>query len=157
MKTLSKEWFTVRKKPVEVEARGPYFTTDQVETLEGDHEVSEEYIEEHGGYYIIKGVEDELYPCAANIFEQTYDRVEEVGPLFTAEDVGAEITDWKMKLLKIQSNFQEAYFGDSELDKDEIVDHLMNQMRELAEEMRDRTKELKNEDSGSGPVPVRVG
>ena len=147
MRTLSRDWFQVRKKPVEVEARGPYFTTDQVETLEGDHEVSEEYIEEHGGYYIIRGVEGELYPCAADIFEQTYDRVEEVGPLFTAEDVGSEITDWKMKLLKIQSNFQDAYFGDSELDEDAIVDHLMNQIRELAEEMRDRTQELKNEDT----------
>lgn len=49
-----------------------------------------------------------------------------------------------MKLLKIQSNFQEAYFGDSELDEEEIADHLTNQLQDLAEEMRDRTKELKN-------------
>lgn len=29
------------------------------------------------GDYIIKGIQGEIYPCKANIFEQTYDRVEE--------------------------------------------------------------------------------
>lgn len=75
MRALSREWFAVRKKPVEVEARGPYFSTDEIDTLEGDFEIDAAYIEEHGGYYIIRGVEGELYPCAADIFEQTYERV----------------------------------------------------------------------------------
>lgn len=77
MRPLSREWFQVRKKPVEVEAHGPYTSTDEIDTLEGDFEVDEEYIEEHGGYYIIRGVDGELYPCAADIFEQTYERIEE--------------------------------------------------------------------------------
>lgn len=67
----------MRKKPVEVEARGPYTSTDEIDTLEGDFEIDDAYIEEHGGYYIIRGVDGELYPCAADIFEQTYERIEE--------------------------------------------------------------------------------
>lgn len=41
-----------------------------IETLEGEHHVSV-------GDYIIKGVKGELYPCKPDIFEQTYERVEE--------------------------------------------------------------------------------
>lgn len=66
-------WTKARKKPVEVEFRGPYVTTDRIDTLEGDFEVDEEYIDEHGGYVIIRGVEGEEYPCALDIFEETYE------------------------------------------------------------------------------------
>lgn len=71
----SDEWFQARKRPVAVEARGPYTDPDEIETLEGDFEVDDEYIDEHGGYYIIRGVEGEEYPCAADIFAKTYERV----------------------------------------------------------------------------------
>lgn len=66
------EFFEAVKKPVTVEARGPYHTPREVETLEGDFEVDEEYIEQHNGYYIIRGVEGEKYPCGADIFNETY-------------------------------------------------------------------------------------
>lgn len=41
-----------------------------IHTLEGDHKA---FI----GNYIIKGVKGEFYPCKEEIFEQTYDIVEE--------------------------------------------------------------------------------
>lgn len=41
-----------------------------IETLEGDHIVSE-------GDWIITGVQGEKYPCKPDIFDQTYDPVEE--------------------------------------------------------------------------------
>jgi len=69
---MSDTWTPARKKPVEVEFRGPYTDPQVVETIEGDFEVDEEYIEEHGGYVIIKGVEGEVYPCGLDIFEATY-------------------------------------------------------------------------------------
>lgn len=67
----NEEWFDIRKKPVEVEARGPYYDPTVVETLEGDFEVDEEYAD--GGFYIIKGVEGEVYPCQYDIFHETYE------------------------------------------------------------------------------------
>lgn len=70
------EWRKAEKKPVEVEFRGPYKTTDIVETIEGDFTVDEEYIDEHGGYVIIKGVQDEIYPCALDVFQETYKQPE---------------------------------------------------------------------------------
>lgn len=60
----------VQKKPVEVEARGPYHDTN---TIERDFEVDEEYVEEHGRYYILRGVEGKIYPCGADIFHDTYE------------------------------------------------------------------------------------
>ena len=42
----------------------------EIETLEGNHKCSI-------GDYIIKGVQGEFYPCKPDIFEQTYERVEE--------------------------------------------------------------------------------
>lgn len=66
------DWVAVEKKPVEVEYRGPYHDPEVVETIEGDFEVDEEYIDEHGGYVIIRGVEGEVYPCGLDIFQQTY-------------------------------------------------------------------------------------
>lgn len=41
-----------------------------VDTLEGQ-------VRANLGTYIIKGVDGELYPCQADIFEKTYERVEE--------------------------------------------------------------------------------
>lgn len=72
----SMEFREVRKKPVVVEAAGPFRDPTVVDTIEGEFEIDEEYIEEHGGYYIIKGVEGELYPCAEDIFHDTYEIVE---------------------------------------------------------------------------------
>jgi len=65
-------WFDVRKRPVRVEAAGPFVDLTAVETLEGDFEIDEAYIAEHGGYYLVRGVEGEVYPCAVDVFEQTY-------------------------------------------------------------------------------------
>lgn len=67
-------WRKARKKPVEVEFRGPYTDTDTIETIEGDFEVDEDYIEEHDGYVIIRGVEGEEYPCGLDIFRDTYEQ-----------------------------------------------------------------------------------
>ena len=41
-----------------------------IPTLEGNHTATE-------GDYIIKGIKGEVYPCKPDIFEQTYDEVEE--------------------------------------------------------------------------------
>lgn len=39
---------------------------------EGDFEIDEQYIEEHDGYVIINGVNDETYPCGLDVFRETY-------------------------------------------------------------------------------------
>lgn len=67
-------WKSATKKPVEVEYRGPFTDPAVVETIEGDFEIDKEYIDEHGGYVIIRGVDGEKYPCALDIFKETYDR-----------------------------------------------------------------------------------
>ena len=41
-----------------------------IPTLEGVHEAKV-------GDYIIKGIQDELYPCKPDIFEATYEKVDE--------------------------------------------------------------------------------
>lgn len=41
-----------------------------IETLEGTMEISD-------GDYIIKGVQGEFYPCKPDVFEETYEVVEE--------------------------------------------------------------------------------
>ena len=83
---------TYRKRPVEVEVL--YFdgtNLDEViefvgrESIGGGHRVLEKsyfYIRTLEGnmnfdknYYLIKGVEGEFYPCAAHIFEKTYEIV----------------------------------------------------------------------------------
>lgn len=69
-------WRPARKKPVEVEFRGPYTDPDVIETIEGDFEVDGEYIDEHGGFVLIRGVEGEVYPCAIDIFRETYEVIE---------------------------------------------------------------------------------
>lgn len=81
----------VRKKPVVVEAwlydgskksiaeiarlsNAVMLYTDHlvIKTLEGDHRANI-------GDWIIKGIAGELYPCKPEIFEKTYERVEENG------------------------------------------------------------------------------
>lgn len=60
-----------RKKPVVIEA----YQTDKeqvIHTLEGDMKADI-------GDYIITGVKGEQYPCKPDIFEQTYEPVEEKG------------------------------------------------------------------------------
>lgn len=47
-----------------------------IKTLEGEHIATI-------GDYIIKGVNGEFYPCKPDIFEQTYEAVEEVETLST--------------------------------------------------------------------------
>lgn len=59
-----------RKKPIVIEA----YQTDKVmyiETLEGIHKADI-------GDYIITGVKGEQYPCKPDIFEQTYEPVEDL-------------------------------------------------------------------------------
>lgn len=58
-----------RKKPVIVEA----YRTDKtmyIETLEG-------FLLADPGDYIITGVNSEQYPCKPDIFDKTYEKVEE--------------------------------------------------------------------------------
>jgi len=71
--TTDDEWYPAKKKPIEVDVCGPYHDPQVVETLEGDYEVDEQYIDEHDGFYIIRGIDDETYPIGADIFEKTYD------------------------------------------------------------------------------------
>lgn len=75
--TATVEWRRARKKPVAVEFAGPFHTTDVIETLEGDFDVDEDYLDEHGGYVIIRGVQDEVYPCALDVFRETYEVLED--------------------------------------------------------------------------------
>lgn len=49
---------------------GPTWIELTIPTLEGEH------IAKHGDW-IIKGVNGEFYPCKPDIFEKTYERVEE--------------------------------------------------------------------------------
>lgn len=58
-----------RKKPVIIEA----YQTDtefDIQTLEG-------IMHANVGDYIITGIQGEIYPCKADIFEQTYELVED--------------------------------------------------------------------------------
>ena len=58
-----------RKKPVIIEA----YKTDKpviIKTLEGDMKASV-------GDYIITGVNGEQYPCKPDIFEKTYEKIED--------------------------------------------------------------------------------
>lgn len=66
------EWFDIRSIPTEKEARGPFTDTETIETIEGDFEVDDEYIDEHGGYYIIRESDGNQYPIAADKFGDYY-------------------------------------------------------------------------------------
>lgn len=62
--------FIAQKKPVEVEVHGPIDTHKKINTREGT-------LVAEPGDYIIRGVEGEVYPIGADIFEQTYNVVNE--------------------------------------------------------------------------------
>lgn len=81
-----------RKKPVVIEAfklgtdeKPPWFTaTLFIGVLEGGRQVGwcviptlEGEMRGEWGDYIIKGIKGELYPCKPDIFEATYEKVEE--------------------------------------------------------------------------------
>jgi len=78
------DWNKAVKQPVEVEYKGPFYVKpseldsedDYIETIEGEFEITHEYLKEHDGYVIIKGVDGEIYPCALDIFERTYKKLE---------------------------------------------------------------------------------
>lgn len=59
-----------RKKPIIIEAVGPIAEEEYIETLEGTMKADV-------GDYIITGVSGERYPCKPDIFNQTYEPVEE--------------------------------------------------------------------------------
>ena len=68
VKTMNKQEFKkYRKIPVTIEA----YQTDkemEIETLEGTMKANK-------GDWIIKGVKGELYPCKPDVFEMTYEKV----------------------------------------------------------------------------------
>lgn len=76
MKDKDGEWY-VPDWAVKAYENGTLFYKDAgelyVKTLEGDLHVSV-------GDYVLRGVEGELYPCRADIFQKTYSRVQE--PVF---------------------------------------------------------------------------
>lgn len=53
-----------------VYSTGRYTEEGRIDTLEGGHYVTP-------GDYIITGIKGEHYPCKPDIFEQTYEKVEE--------------------------------------------------------------------------------
>ena len=66
------QWFKNGDHPAVVEASvNDGMNVHLIETLEGDHIVSP-------GDWIITGVKGENYPCKPDIFEMTYERVEDV-------------------------------------------------------------------------------
>ena len=67
---MGKEWFPVRKSPVEVEARGPVSQSEEIETEEGT-------MKAEAGDYIVRGVEGEVYPVKPDIFSKTYERIDQ--------------------------------------------------------------------------------
>lgn len=66
------EWHQAKKRPIVVDYRGPYTDTSVIDTIEGDFDIDQEYINDHDGFVIIRGVEDEIYPCGFDIFRETY-------------------------------------------------------------------------------------
>jgi hypothetical protein len=63
------QWFKHGDHPM-VETISPDSLNGWIQTLEGGHIVSP-------GDYIIKGIKGEHYPCKPDIFEATYEKVEE--------------------------------------------------------------------------------
>jgi len=68
MTDLPEEWTSVRKKPVEVEAK-TVTEERRIDTREGT-------VTAYPGDVLIRGVEGELYPCDPDIFAETYEVVE---------------------------------------------------------------------------------
>lgn len=63
------EAFRARKRPVEVDVHGPVKERVEIDTREGT-------VIAEPGEYVIRGVEGEIYPIGADIFEATYDAVD---------------------------------------------------------------------------------
>jgi hypothetical protein len=61
--------FRARKVPVEVDVYGPVDERCEIRTREGT-------VVAEPGDYISRGVEDEVYPIDADVFEQTYEVVD---------------------------------------------------------------------------------
>jgi len=62
-------WVSIRKRPVEVEAR-KVAEREEIDTREGT-------VVAQPGDFVIRGVEDEKYPIDPDILADTYERVEE--------------------------------------------------------------------------------
>jgi hypothetical protein len=60
--------FRARKIPVEVDVHGPVDVPCEIKTREGT-------VVAEPGDYIIRGVEGEVYPIDADVFDQTYEVV----------------------------------------------------------------------------------
>lgn len=61
-------WFTVTKRPVEVEARGPLEKPERISTMEGT-------VHAETGNYVIRGVDGEVYPVEGDEFDRLYERL----------------------------------------------------------------------------------
>lgn len=62
--------FRARKIPVEVDVHGPLRSHVEIHTREGT-------VVGEPGDYIIRGVAGEVYPIARDIFESTYERIDD--------------------------------------------------------------------------------
>lgn len=121
-----------RKKPIVVEAikyekthigraldfcnllrYNPHDNEYYVETLEGCMKVTE-------GDFIIKGVNGEFYPCKPDIFEKTYEKLDE------------EIQINKVKKFKISFEFEPCYDW-SKTDVKEMVEKAMDPIYHLGD------------------------
>jgi hypothetical protein len=63
------EFQKYRKKPIVIDAYQHHGAPEIIYTLEGNTTAND-------GDWIIKGVNDELYPCKDDIFKKTYDKVD---------------------------------------------------------------------------------
>ena len=65
------EWYHEQLAKNKLKLHEPLYENLLIKTLEGD------YIAKPEQDYIIKGVRGELYPCKKDIFEETYEKVEQ--------------------------------------------------------------------------------
>lgn len=75
----------------------------EIKTLEG-------VMRADGGDYIIKGVQGEIYPCKADIFEQTYEEVGEKSPRIIASERFQELREKMLEARKIQDVEMHKYY-----------------------------------------------
>ena len=64
-------WRKARKKPVIIEFREPIFEVEKIHTREGT------LIAKKGEDHMIRGVKGELYPISKEIFNETYEVIED--------------------------------------------------------------------------------
>ena len=67
--TVVSRWQRARKRPVEVDVRGPIEHPESIDTLEGIMHASP-------GDFIVRGVRGEEYPIKPSIFEITYELID---------------------------------------------------------------------------------